>query len=43
MSTKWIETKPFEMEDEVKKLKKTLNSFVQVNLGKENQCQVHNQ
>jgi hypothetical protein len=25
MSTKWIETKPFEMEDEVKKLKKTSN------------------
>jgi dynein heavy chain len=27
MSTKWIETKPFEMEDEVKKLKKTLTDF----------------
>jgi hypothetical protein len=27
MNTKWIDTKPFEMEDEVKKLKKTLTDF----------------
>ena len=27
MATKWIETKPFEMEDETKKLQKTLKEI----------------